>query len=294
MKTKHTAQLRHRVASTRRISVSAFLNLSILTGLAVFFVGLLLAILATARPQTSMRTRTGNLDAQVYAAAPVATPTATPCASVGTWTEQAPYPISISGAAAAAQGGNIYTFGGLSTAIPTTASYEYAPASNSWSAIAPLPAARYSFTAVSDGTYLYLLGGLNQNGIPTATLWRYDPATNTYNTSLPPYTIPTYWHASAYLNGKIYRIAGRAITGTDIHVEVYNIATNTWSMAANYPFANHHLMAVALGGYIYAGGGNASPTKTYRYDPSTDTWDDAAIADLPLGRSSAASGAYNG
>src|SRR5205823_14932933 len=65
-------------------------------------------------------------------------------------------------------------------------------------------------------------------------------------------------------------------------------------MVANYPFANHHLMAVALGSYIYAGGGNASPTKTWRYDPSTDTWDDAAIADFPAGRSSAGSGAYNG
>jgi len=65
-------------------------------------------------------------------------------------------------------------------------------------------------------------------------------------------------------------------------------------MAANYPFANHSLMAVALGGYIYAGGGNASPDKTYRYDANTDTWDDAAIADLPAGRSAAASGTYNG
>jgi hypothetical protein len=65
-------------------------------------------------------------------------------------------------------------------------------------------------------------------------------------------------------------------------------------MAANYPFANHNLMAVALGSYIYAGGGNASPDKTYRYDPSTDSWDDAAIADFPAGRSSAASGAYKG
>jgi hypothetical protein len=123
--------------------------------------------------------------------------------------------------------------------------------------------------------------------------WRYDPATNTYNTSLPSYTIPTYFHASAYLNGKIYRIAGAAI-GTDFHVEVYDIATNSWSMAANYPFANHNLMAAALGNYIYAGGGNASRDKTYRYDPNTDTWDDASIAELPAGRSSAASGAYNG
>ena len=119
------------------------------------------------------------------------------------------------------------------------------------------------------------------------------PGEQYVNISLPSYTIPTYFHASAYLNGKIYRIAGAAI-GTDFHVEVYDIAMNTWSMAANYPFANHNLMAVALGSYIYAGGGNASPDKTYRYDPGTDTWDDAAIADLPAGRSSAASGAYNG
>jgi len=134
---------------------------------------------------------------------------------------------------------------------------------------------------------------VDQNFTTTATLWRYDPISNTYNTSLPSYTIPTYFHASVYLNGKIYRIAGRAI-GTDFHVEVYDIATNTCSIAVNYPFANHSLMAAAVGSYVYAGGGNASSDKTYRYDPATDTWEDAAIADLPAGRSAAASGAYNG
>src|SRR4030095_13947005 len=34
--------------------------------------------------------------------------------------------------------------------------------------------------------------------------------------------------------------------------------------------------------------------KTWRYDPATNTWDDAAIADLPAGRTAAASGTYNG
>src|SRR5205807_9017064 len=87
--------------------------------------------------------------------------------------------------------------------------------------------------------------------------------------------------------------AGRSI-GTDYDVEVYRIATNSWSMAANYPMANHSLMAVALGGYIYGAGGNSFADKTYRYDPNTDTWDDSAIADLPAGRSAAASGVYNG
>jgi hypothetical protein len=224
---------------------------------------------------------------------PTPTPTATPCASVGSWTEQAPYPIAVSGNAVGSQGGNVYSFGGIANNTAIANAYKYTPGTNTWTAIASLPAPRGWFSAASDGTYIYLLGGVDQNFTTTATLWRYDPASNTYNTSLPSYTIPTYFHASAYLNGKIYRIAGRAI-GTDFHVEVYNIATNTWSMAANYPVANHSLMAAALGGYIYGAGGNAFPDKTYRYDPNTNTWDDAAIADLPAGRSAAASGVYNG
>jgi hypothetical protein len=221
------------------------------------------------------------------------TPTATPCASVGSWTEQAPYPIAVSGHTVVSVTGNVYGFGGIVNNMAIVNAYKYSPATNIWTPIASLPAPRGWFSGASDGTYIYLLGGVDQNFNTTATLWRYDPASNTYDTSLPSYTIPTYFHASAYLNGKIYRIAGAAV-GTDYHVEVYDIVTNTWSMAANYPFANHNLMATALGNYIYAGGGNASPEKTYRYDPSTDTWDDAAIADLPAGRSSAASGAYNG
>ena len=219
------------------------------------------------------------------------TPTPTPC--TGAWTEQSPYPIAVSGNAVASVGGTVYSFGGIANNSAVANAYKYTPSTNTWSPIASLPAPRGWFSAASNGTFVYLLGGVDQNFNTTATLWRYDPISNTYNTSLPSYTIPTYFHASAYLNGRIYRIAGRAI-GTDFHVEVYNIATNTWSMAANYPFANHSLMAAALGNYIYAGGGNASPDKTWRYDPTTDTWDDAAVADLPAGRSAAASGAYNG
>jgi N-acetylneuraminic acid mutarotase len=212
---------------------------------------------------------------------------------VGFWTEQSSYPIVTSGQAVASVGGNVYSFGGIVNSTAIANAYKYTPSTNTWTPIASLPAPRGWFSGTTDGTYIYLLGGVDQNFNTTATLWRYDPATNTYNTSLPSYTIPTYFHASAYLNGKIYRIAGAAI-GTDFHVEVYDIASNTWSMAANYPFANHNLMAVALGSYIYAGGGNASPDKTWRYDPGTNTWDDAAVADLPAGRSSAASGVYNG
>lgn len=221
------------------------------------------------------------------------TPSGTPCPLAGAWSAQSPYPIAVSGQAVASQGGNVYSFGGIANNVAITSAYKYTPSTSTWTPIASLPAPRGWFSATTDGTSIYLLGGVDENFNTTATLWRYNPGTNTYTTSLASYTIPTYFHASAYLSGKIYRIAGRGI-GTDFHVEVYTIATNSWSMAANYPFANHSLMAAALGSYVYAGGGNASPDKTWRYDPVTNTWDDAAVADFPAGRSASASGAYNG
>jgi N-acetylneuraminic acid mutarotase len=247
----------------REAAHSAFLNLYVLIGLVAFFVGILLATLAKANPKMSSRLRTRSVDTRPHAAEPTPTPTATPCASVGVWTEQSSYPIAVSGHAVASVAGNLYSFGGIANNAAIANAYKYSPATNTWTPIASLPAPRAWFSAASDGTYIYLLGGVDQNFNTTATLWRYDPVSNTYNTTLPSYTIPTYFHACAYLNAKVYRIAGRAI-GTDFHVEVYDIATNSWSMAANYPFANHSLMAVALGSYIYAGGGNASPDKTWR------------------------------
>ena len=238
----------------RRTAQAGLFSLCVLIGSVVFFVGLLSAMFATSatartrrgeiNPQTSSRARLRNLDARVYPTGATPTPTATPCASVGAWAEQSPYPIVVSGNAVASQGGNVYSFGGIANNVAIANAYKYTPATNTWTPIASLPAPRGWFSAASDGTYIYLLGGVDQNFATTATLWRYDPVSNTYNTSLPSYTIPTYFHASAYLNGKIYRIAGRA-NGTDFHVEVYDIATNTWSMAANYPFANHSLMAAA-------------------------------------------------
>jgi N-acetylneuraminic acid mutarotase len=222
--------------------------------------------------------------------APQITPT--PC-TAGAWSEKSPYPTAIAENAVASQGGLVYSFGGIINNVSVANAYKYDPTSDAWTSIAPLPGARSEASAVSDGTYIYIVGGADQNFNASSTIWRYDPSANSYNTSLSSYTIPTYGQAAAYLNGKIYRIAG-ASTGSDFHVEVYTIATNSWAMAANYPFANHDLMAVGLGSYVYAGGGNASPSTTYRYDPNTDSWDDSAIADFPQGRQGSASGVYNG
>src|SRR5206468_7382686 len=68
--------------------------------------------------------------------APSPTPTATPCASVGSWAEQSPYPIAVSGNAVASQGGNVYSFGGIANNTAITNAYKYSPATNTWTPIA--------------------------------------------------------------------------------------------------------------------------------------------------------------
>src|SRR4029077_18079824 len=71
--------------------------------------------------------------------APSPTPTATPCASAGTWAEQASYPIAVFGNAVASQGGNVYSFGGTVNNVAAANAYKYNPTTNVWTPIASLP-----------------------------------------------------------------------------------------------------------------------------------------------------------
>jgi hypothetical protein len=182
-------------------------------------------------------------------------------------------------------GGYIFSFGGRTATTVLTDSYRYDPMANTWTAIAPLPAPRYEAPAVSDGTYVYIVGGTAASGSGN-TLWRYDPVANTYMTMTTPLRI-TQWQAAAYTNGKIYRVGGG-------QMEAYTIATDSWQSLAPCPLpAFGNMMAVGIGNYVYVAGGSTT-LKTYRYDIVLNTWDDAAIADLPVERYGAASAYYNG
>src|SRR5438309_218839 len=136
---------------------------------------LICAVAITTRTMTIAAANQNSYGAHgVYTTAATPTPTATPCASVGSWTEQAPYPIAIWGHAVASVGGNVYGFGGIVNNTAITNAYKYSLASNTWTPVAPLPEPRAWFSGTTDGTYIYLLGGEDQNFNTTATLWRYD------------------------------------------------------------------------------------------------------------------------
>ncbi len=198
------------------------------------------------------------------------------------WSQAAPYPGPIVAAAVVAQGGALYSFGGIISGTITANAYKYDPAAGVWSALAPLPAMRYGAGAVSDGTAIYILNG--GPGTPSNTLYRYNPANNTY-TSLPAPNIATMFQGAAYLSGKIYRVGGRGTSGNTNTVEVYNLATNIWAAVVNYPQSIRGPQVLAHNGFLYAAGGqdatSGGTVKTYRYDPSLNCWEDGAIADLP-------------
>jgi N-acetylneuraminic acid mutarotase len=214
------------------------------------------------------------------------------------WAQGVAYPRAIVDQAMATQGNMLYSFGGRDATTRFAEAYSFSPKTDSWTAIAPLPDVRSAAGAVSDGDYVYILGGADASAAPTTSLYRYHPATDSYIT-LAPFSVPTAAHAAVYLDGRIYRIAGCTTsacsgTGKTDTVEVYTIATDTWSLAAPLPQAVGWPAAMTDGRYIYVAGGALDGTthvaKTYRYDPAANVWDDAAIADLPVGRSRAASG----
>ncbi len=63
-------------------------------------------------------------------------------------------------------------------------------------------------------------------------------------------------HAAVYLGGKIYKFGGYMFAGfPTTALEIYDIATNTWTAGANYPLAVGSLSAFAHGNFIYGAGG---------------------------------------
>jgi hypothetical protein len=213
----------------------------------------------------------------------------TPCPP--SWNARAPYPIHVADHAAASLGDYLYSFGGRITSAELNNAYKFNPGTNSWTSIASMPGVRRGVSAVAGNGYIYVVNGWNGSSA-TNTLFRYDPATNSYSTG-PAGLMATSYQAAAFLNGKVYRIGGLDSSANDTsNVEIYGE-----QMVASLPQPLTSAMAVAMDGYIYVAGGvgpSGTSTKTYRYDPASDTWDDAAIADLPVARVRAASGILDG
>jgi N-acetylneuraminic acid mutarotase len=92
--------------------------------------------------------------------------------------------------------------------------------------------------------------------------------------SLAPMNEPRQELAAAQLDGKIYAVAGLA--GRANANEIYDPATDDWSLGADLPVGTDHAWAVALEGRLYVGGGTTN--RVFRYEPAADAWTEVAAS----------------
>jgi N-acetylneuraminic acid mutarotase len=172
-----------------------------------------------------------------------------------------------------------YDYGGGSLDIHSTL-YAYDPATDRMIRKADMPLhTADGVTGVVDGK-LYVLPGVCSGDLwpypgycenePIRKLFRYDPASDTWS----GLRYSPHFHRSAaggVINGKFY-VAGGLNGFTPVaDLDVYDVATNTWSTRAPLPTAGAAIGAV-LGGKFYVISMGGSELHTYVYNPGTNTW----------------------
>lgn len=185
-----------------------------------------------------------------------------------------------------------YVFGGIDgTFLVSAKSWRYDAASNAWTRLADMPAGSEAPSAVCHQGRVYVMGGSG-----TEQFYTYDLVTDTWATGVP---LPrgVEGAAAAAWGGKVYLVGGdddfAPFTGVSDRVDIYDIASGTWSQGTPLPVAVSSPGYVQLGPYLYLVGGwgvdapliNVSATQ--RYDLETDTWElgpafASARADLAL------------
>ena len=166
-----------------------------------------------------------------------------------------------------------------------------------------MPGDLYGGGADTDGTYVYVAGGYSFTLGTLNTLFRYDPAADSW-TTLAPQPTPQIMQSAVYYppTNDLYVFGGSdPVSGVVTNaVSVYDVASGTWSsgpampevrafMSSGYNPGNGKIYLV--GGYST---GNISPAhdQTWEFDPAAGTYTNRATH--PHGFGGAASGILNG
>jgi N-acetylneuraminic acid mutarotase len=203
------------------------------------------------------------------------------------WTARAPLRLALVNTNGVGNiGGKLYLSGGNWRAADGRGGWHpglhiYDPVRNTWTQGADMPQRTAAgITGVINGK-LYVLAGTCNNCGPQRLirrLYRYDPATNTWNTSLP-WSPNAHAHgAGGVINGKFYVAGGLGNDGLASNkLDVYDPATNRWRTLAPMPTARYGVAGAALQNKLYiVGRTNAEPGERQgeveAYNPVTNTW----------------------
>lgn len=169
---------------------------------------------------------------------------------------------------------------------------EYDPSTDRWTSKTPMPVGLHHVGIGVTGGQLYVIGGYKHSGLsvwnPVATVYAYDPATDSWTERAPMPTPRGALSVTAH-DGKLYAIGGYDRMANSAAVEVYDPVRNQWASRASLPTPRDHLATATVAGKMYAIGGRLNGdyhrnlAVTEVYDPVTDSW--ARVADLPTARS---------
>lgn len=215
------------------------------------------------------------------------------------WTSKMAMPTARSGFAIAVYDNRIYIIGGSVGNGFVGNNEVYDPAANSWTTKASMQTPRTDLTASLVNGQIYLIGGkMYSNQAPfyteTALNEVYDPVKDEWSTkSAVPSPVEGY--ASAVLGNSIYIIGGSKVhagTGSAFSNsnQVYDPATDQWSIAASLPVASSYASAAVTQGNMakeaiyYIGGytGNQYSSQVRIYTPENNSWSTAE--DMPTAR----------
>jgi len=222
------------------------------------------------------------------------------------WTTLQNMPLPAHHIMATAHAGKIYVFGGftrppdLKSWQPTSAAWQYDPATNTWEALAPLPRPRGAGQAVTVGDKIYIIGGAcsdpegktanpimpkSPGQVVVGFVDEYDPATNTWTRKADMPT-PRNHFLAAESGGKIYAIDGRVgavfvtMAGITDVVEEYDPAGDKWKLVSRAPTNRGDVSGAVLNGKIYVAGGEFQDSNrkmafwaVEAYDPATNSWE---------------------
>jgi uncharacterized protein (TIGR03437 family) len=150
-----------------------------------------------------------------------------------------------------------------------------------WEPATSLPVLAAGFGATSDGRYIYQVSGLTLvAGLPTVTTVRRLDTTAAQPAWTEVAPIPTGLNSieATFFDGKIYVPGGINAAGQRVASHfVYNVATNTWTTAADAPSALSFYSLVAdqaRGAYYRVGGTGATGNQTavHAFDPASNAW----------------------
>ncbi len=221
------------------------------------------------------------------------------------WTTIPPLPTPRANFAAAAYDNKIYVIGGQENGAKSGCSVNevYDPSTNTWTGESAMPTARFMMNAATVNGKIYVMGGETTNIITVVNVTEiYDPKSNSWSTGAD-LLYPSAGYASAVINNNIYLIGGEDTLFLPQNLmlnftQIYNTATDTWSLGAPIPAAAFQSGAEASSGilaparvYVFGGvviNSSSASNQNFVYDPNTDSWSSAAP--LPNGLSGPAVG----